>query len=142
MSEPGELVSWPSKLRLTEIRQRGTGGLNPAKALEARERLVGSIYDATWQQNASCVNPTLSVFVDDTFIYCKLMAVQEEPWRAATWRNQSFDAMKFRRCVEEAVQRGLDHYKRKTHDKAVIVVDNSIRIVPLDSMGDFKPRRV
>ena len=142
MSEPGELGSWPGKLRLNELPRDRDGRIVEAKRVEAVERLTGTLIDQTWQQNGSYVDPVVTVYVDDTFIYCRLVAVEEEPWVAARWRNESFDATKYRQNVEHGMRKGIEAYEHKAHDTGFMVDREGLHIMAQDRLGARKPQRV
>jgi hypothetical protein len=143
MSGPGEIARWPAKLRLSEIRRRGTGELDPIKMQEAKERLVGSIVADTWHKNGNYVHPMVKIFVDEHYIYCSLLAMEEEPWLAAVWRNERFDTVKFQRNLEQAIATGLHNYRTQARDVGILLVDDKQpALVPIDRLGDPLPRRI
>ena len=135
-----EILRWPAKLRMTEIKQRD-GSLNPVMKRQAVERLTSSLIDRTWSQNGSAVDPVLKVHVDDTFIYVSLLAADVEPAAGIRWRN-NFNTMRYRADVEKAVERAVANYEAQRHDQGFLVTKDGFSIVPVDDLARPMPRGV
>lgn len=143
MAEIGEIRRFPIAVTLATMPRHDDGRLFKTSKVGTLDALLRSILDIAWNQQAdSCVGPVVRFRLEPRRILCDLLVRQEEPVKAATWRNQRFNSQGFRDSTVRALARAVTAWEQGKFSEAFIADETGVRVMEAQAASDVKPLKI